>query len=241
MAEAELVTQLMRDTQEHILVVQNLQTFKPIIKEDIDGKVPEGEYLDQVYFHDRRVRGCYETKGISFALEHGQRMVILTESKSGAQDLFITLVGQKAPVHGLYWINSLSNITILKNHKYLHGIVSFQPLDDAVDDDLTVHQHLKIFATIAGIPEQDQETEVSQMIQSCVLSGKENTVAGDLTPGQLRRLTLAMALIGRSKLTILSNPLEGVDPAARQQLIEAILKYTEGRALLMSSQDCEVA
>jgi len=46
MAEAELVTQLMRDTQEHILVVQNLQTFKPIIKEDIDGKVPEGEYLD---------------------------------------------------------------------------------------------------------------------------------------------------------------------------------------------------
>ena len=82
---------------------------------------------------------------------------------------------------------------------------------------------MTIFATIAGIPEQDHEIQVAEMIKACVLSGKEDTVAGDLSPGLLRRLTLGMALIGRAKLTILSDSLDGVDPSAKQTLIQTIL------------------
>lgn len=58
----------MKDKQEHILVVQNLQTFSTLLSEDVDGKAPDGHYLDQVYFHDHGVQGFYETKGVSFAL-----------------------------------------------------------------------------------------------------------------------------------------------------------------------------
>jgi|Transcript_4590 ABC-type multidrug transport system ATPase subunit len=50
-----------------------------------------------------------------------------------------------------------------------------------------------------------------------------------------------MALIGRPKLVILNNPLEGVDPHTKAQLIETILSYTEDRALLLSTQESEVA
>lgn len=38
----------------------------------------------------------------------------------------------------------------------------------------------------------------------------------------VRRLTLGMALIGKPKLVILDNPLDGVDPECKLKLIETI-------------------
>ena len=57
----------------------------------------------------------------------------------------------------------------------------------------------------------------------------------------MKRLTLGMALIGRPKLVILSNPLMGMDPNAKSKLTETIMKYTEDRALLMSTTMSEEA
>lgn len=79
------------------------------------------------------------------------------------------------------------------------------------------------------------------MILDCQLSGLEKVMAGQLSQGQLRRLTLGMALIGRPKLVVLNNPLQGVDPFHKTKLIQTILKYTEGRALIMSTKDAEIA
>lgn len=82
---------------------------------------------------------------------------------------------------------------------------------------------------------------VLSMIKDCQLSGMEHVKAGELSHGNLRRLTLGMALIGRPKLVVLNNPLNGVDPLNKRKLIKTILKYTEGRSLIMSTKDVEVA
>jgi len=57
----------------------------------------------------------------------------------------------------------------------------------------------------------------------------------------MRRLTLGMALIGRPPLVILDNPLAGVDPVNKRKLIKTILKWTEGRSLLMATRDVDEA
>ena len=100
---------------------------------------------------------------------------------------------------------------------------------------MTVLQHMNLYATISGIPEDCRDREVKEMIQAVELAGKEGVMAGKLTHGSLRKLTLGMALIGRPKLVVLSNPLEGVDPKAKKLLVQTIMKYTEGRALLFST------
>ena len=50
-----------------------------------------------------------------------------------------------------------------------------------------------------------------------------------------------MALIGRPRLLILDNPLAGVDPVIKKKLISTILKWTEGRSLLMATRDVDEA
>ena len=48
-----------------------------------------------------------------------------------------------------------------------------------------------------------------------------------------------MALIGRPQLLILDNPLAGVDPITKKKLVKTILKWSEGRSLLMVTTDVE--
>ena len=79
------------------------------------------------------------------------------------------------------------------------------------------------------------------MIDAIELKGLEKRKAEDLSHGQVRRLTLGMALIGSPKLIILENPLTGVDPVTKRKLINTILHYTNDRTLLMSTHDCDEA
>jgi len=163
--------------------------------------------------------------------------VVLDASRAGPADLLNCIAGQKNPINGQICINGSICEDLVKNYTQLHGNVGFQPRHDSVDDRLTVYQHLVLFAGIAGVPKADCDKHAKKMIKSLLLEDKTNEPAEDLTHGQLRRLTLGMALIGRPKLVVLSCPLEGVDPHTKNKMIETIIKYTKGRALLMSSQD----
>ena len=50
----------------------------------------------------------------------------------------------------------------------------------------------------------------------------------EISGGQKRRLCVAMAFIGGSKVIILDEPTSGVDPAARRAIWDLIIQHREG-------------
>ena len=72
------------------------------------------------------------------------------------------------------------------------------------------------------------------------ISPKDNKTKS-LSQGQIRRLTLSMALIGRPKLVVLDNPLKDIDAGSKNKLIETILQYTRNRSLLVTTSDVHTA
>ena len=104
----------------------------------------------------------------------------------------------------------------------MHGFIGYQPQRETIDPELTVWDHLSYFANLAGVCPKVQEERVIEMLESLGLTEVEDTKAGDLSKGYERRVTLAMALIGRPKIVILDDPCAGLDPASMQKVLKTI-------------------
>jgi len=81
---------------------------------------------------------------------------------------------------------------------------------------LTVYEHLELFATFKGMPKKLIKNEVINMIKQADLLEKKDILARNLSGGQKRRLCVAIAFVGDSKLIFLDEPTSGVDTSARR-------------------------
>ena len=74
-----------------------------------------------------------------------------------------------------------------------------------------------------------------------MLSEHIDKIASTLSGGMKRKLSLAMALVGGSKLIILDEPTSGLDVESRRQVWDLIKKIKRGRSIVMSTQHLEEA
>jgi len=95
---------------------------------------------------------------------------------------------------------------------------------------------LIFFASLSGIDPAIVDARVADLVEKCALEEVKHTKAGVLSEGYLRRLTLAMALIGRPKVVILDDPFLGVDPITILKLKRVIKEETKGLTLLFFTQ-----
>jgi ABC-2 type transport system ATP-binding protein len=77
---------------------------------------------------------------------------------------------------------------------------------------------------------------VDEVIALTGLQGKEDALARTLSGGQLRRLDLALALVGDPELIFLDEPTTGFDPAARRNAWETIRSLKAlGKTVLLTT------
>jgi ATP-binding cassette, subfamily A (ABC1), member 3 len=73
------------------------------------------------------------------------------------------------------------------------------------------------------------------------LNGEFNKKSMQLSGGMKRRLQVAMALIGDSKVIVLDEPTSGLDPLNRRMLWELIKSYKTGRTIILTTHYMEEA
>lgn len=76
-----------------------------------------------------------------------------------------------------------------------------------------------------GCPKDQLEVEVRKLIADVNLADKRNCYSKDLSGGQKRRLSVAMAFIGGSKLIFLDEPTSGMDTSARRYIWKMMKDY----------------
>lgn len=85
------------------------------------------------------------------------------------------------------------------------------------------------------------EREISETLRVVMLTEHKDKFASNLSGGMKRKLSLAMALIGGSKLIILDEPSSGLDVESRRQVWDLIRSIKAGRSIIMSTQHLEEA
>jgi ABC-2 type transport system ATP-binding protein len=167
-------------------------------------------------------------RGISFSVRSGEVFGLLGPNGAGKTTTVEILEG--------YRERSSGDVTVLGHDPALReralrervGIVlqssGFYPR-------ATVREAVEHFAAFYPRPRDARET-----IALVGLEGKEEARTGQLSGGQLRRLDLALALVGDPELIFLDEPTTGFDPAARRNAWEVIRDLSSlGKTILLTT------
>ncbi len=84
--------------------------------------------------------------------------------------------------------------------------VGICPQQDVIWSDLTVYEHLYLHAGLKGKPYSQIKREVDDILIELRLTEYRESPAGSLSGGLKRKLCLAMAFIGKSKVLLLDEP-----------------------------------
>uniref|UniRef100_A0ABM5F6R9 ATP-binding cassette sub-family A member 2 isoform X2 n=1 Tax=Pogona vitticeps TaxID=103695 RepID=A0ABM5F6R9_9SAUR len=115
------------------------------------------------------------------------------------------------------------------------------PQHNVLFDKLTVEEHLWFYSQLKGMAEEEILKEMDKMIEDLELTHKCHSLVQTLSGGMKRKLSVAIAFVGGSRAVILDEPTAGVDPYARRAIWDLILKYKQGRTILLSTHHMDEA
>jgi len=130
---------------------------------------------------------------------------------------------------------SVFGIDIFNNMDEMRKVLGVCPQHDVLFEFLTVEDHLRLFASFKGSNPRDIEAQVQQMIIDIDLADVKTQISKTLSGGQKRKLSVAIAMIGDSKIVLLDEPTSGMDTSARRRLWEMLKKNKAGRIVILTT------
>jgi ABC-2 type transport system ATP-binding protein len=172
--------------------------------------------------------------GISFGVEVGEVFALLGPNGAGKTTTVEILEGYRRRDGGSVRVLGDDPQRAGSSFRERIGIVL---QSSAVYPVLSVHEILELFAGYYPKPRTPKE-----VIEIVGLEGSRDMRVRKLSGGQLRRLDLALALIGDPELIFLDEPTTGFDPAARRQAWETIRGLRAlGKSILLTTHYMEEA
>ncbi|MGY0017786.1 ABC transporter ATP-binding protein [Streptomyces sp. cg35] len=173
--------------------------------------------------------------GLDFTVPRGQITGLLGPSGCGKSTLMRALVGTQAKVSG-----TLQVLGRPAGHPSLRSRVGYVTQAPSVYLDLTVRQNLGYFAAVllpGRAAAHRRATDVDRVLTDVDLTSHADALAGNLSGGQLGRVSLAVALLGTPELLVLDEPTVGLDPVLRRDLWNLFHDLAAGRGttILVSS------
>ena len=153
-------------------------------------------------------------KDVSFTAEKGEVIGLLGPNGSGKTTLIKILAGIIKKYEGEVKIDS-QNV----NYK-TKEFVSYLPDRFFLDPNLTIAQTQALFEDFYS--DFDGEKFTSFIEQ---MSLDKKMKVSNLSKGMTEKLNLALVLSRHAKLFIIDEPIAGVDPVAREQILDAIIYH----------------
>jgi ATP-binding cassette subfamily A (ABC1) protein 3 len=109
------------------------------------------------------------------------------------------------------------------------------PQHDVLFELLTTEEHLNIFYDLKGADPKLKKAEIEKLMKDVGIYDKKNALASQLSGGNKRKLSVAIALCGDSKFVLLDEPTSGMDLSARRQLWNMLKEYKKDRIILLTT------
>ncbi|KAL6530473.1 Phospholipid-transporting ATPase abca1 [Orobanche minor] len=219
-------------------------SYKPAVEavsfemkqQELDGRCIQIRNLHKVYAF-KKAR-CCAVNSLQLTLYENQILALLGHNGAGKSTTMSMLVGLVRPTSGDALVFGKNILIDMDDIRQSLGVC---PQYDIVFPELTVKEHLEMFANIKGVNEDYLPNVVVEMAEEVGLADKLNTLVRTLSGGMQRKLSLGIALIGDSKVIILDEPTSGMDPYSMRLTWQLIKRIKKGRIILLTTHSMDEA
>lgn len=182
----------------------------------------------------KRYPNVYAVEDVSFSVEAGEIFGILGPNGAGKTTTVEMLEGLRKRDSGTIRILGLDP----DEHPFeLRERIGIQFQSTSINDRMKVKEALRLFASFYR-----KKGDIGRIVDALGLKPYLNVPFEQLSGGWKQRVTLALATIHDPEIVFLDEPSTGLDPHARRELWELILKLrNEGKTIVLTTHYMEEA
>ena len=163
---------------------------------------------------------------ISFQVPENKTLAVVGHNGAGKTTLFHVLLGLKFASDGRFSI-----------HESKYGYVPERPY---LEMDERFRDFLKMHLKLIGFRKNEYNLEMNRVTKLVGLQGELDKKFKHYSKGMLQKAMLAQAMLGSPKLIFLDEPMSGLDPDARKELMNHLQALRDqGVALVFTSHVME--
>lgn len=184
----------------------------------------------------RGLRKAYGSRvvvdGLDFAVHPGEIVGLAGANGAGKTTTVECIQGLRRPDAGALNVLGYDPIT---QAAQLRPLIGSQLQDSALPDRLRVAEAIELFATTRA-------RDGGELLEQFGLAGRRRSAFSSLSGGERQRLFLVLALLNRPRLVILDELTQGLDPAARRGVWDAVRQlHQAGTTVLLVTHEMNEA
>lgn len=170
---------------------------------------------------------------LSLTLNKGDILGFIGPNGAGKTTTIKILVGLTRPTSGFA---KIAGADCVSESRKVRKLVGYMPDKFGSYDNMRVREYLDFFGAAYGIRRRDRKQRIAEVLDITNATWMQDRYVESLSHGMQQRIGIARTLIHDPEVLILDEPANGLDPQARIEMREILLRLSsEGKTLIVTS------
>ena len=169
---------------------------------------------------------------VSLEIDEGTVLGVLGPNGAGKTTLVKLLIGLQMPTAGKAYVLGRR---MGPNAGLLRQQVGYVPAQLRFPERMTPIDYLDFVGRLCGIGRNDRRARLAFLLRATDLASESSQTIRVLSTGMRTRLAIAASLIHDPKVLVWDEPSCGLDPEARQSMVELTEKLSESKTIVLCS------
>lgn len=170
---------------------------------------------------------------LTLTLSAGQILGLIGPNGAGKTTAIKILVGLSRPTSGTARIGDADCLADARRIKHLVG---YMPDRFGSYDNMRVREYLDFFGAAFGIPRRKRIARIDEVMETTGTTYMRDRFVESLSHGMQQRVGVARTLLHDPQVLILDEPANGLDPQARIEMRDLLIRLAKlGKTLMVTS------
>lgn len=179
---------------------------------------------------------------VSFEIKSGEFVFITGPSGAGKTTILKLILGEIYPEIGEVVVDGV-NVVNLKSSEipFFRQKIGTVFQDFKVLPERTVSENVEVALAVIGLAENEWGERVKHVLKLVNLTKQANLFPGQLSGGEIQRVSLARALAVNPKLLLADEPTGNLDWETSESIMELFQKINEeGKTVIMATHNVDI-